>query len=150
MVVKDKMNMVKKGEQNFDKEVAKGMIMNYKAKAKKDKFQTNQKGNDNEKDQKKFDFKGKAIAGKKAQIGKQIDKAMGGGPGGGPNSKSNQKYDSFFKTLKHIKKEGLLPSVIFFFNRAAVSQLAIESDDKMSFATDAERVEIKKFKKNAL
>lgn len=73
---------------------------------------------------------------------------MGNSGGKGPNSKKS--YDNFFKTLKHIKSEGLLPCVVFFFNRAAVSQLAIEADGKMSFATDAERVEIKKFIKKAL
>lgn len=52
--------------------------------------------------------------------------------------------------MKHIKSEGLLPCVVFFFNRSAVSQLAVEADGRMSFATDAERVEIKKFIKKAL
>lgn len=75
---------------------------------------------------------------------------MTGGAGQGPNSNKRKKYDNFFKTLKHIKSQGLLPCVVFFFNRAAVENLSKEIDDKMVFITDEERVEIKKFKKKAL
>jgi len=39
---------------------------------------------------------------------------------------------------------------VFFFSRAKVEQLANEVDDKMTFIGDAERREIKEFKKKAL
>jgi len=39
---------------------------------------------------------------------------------------------------------------VFFFSRAKVEELAKEVDDKMTFITDADRVEIKKFNKKAL
>jgi superfamily II RNA helicase len=51
---------------------------------------------------------------------------MGGGAGGGPNSQKagNKKFDAFFKNLKYIKSQGLLPCVVFFFSRAQVENLA--------------------------
>jgi superfamily II RNA helicase len=49
---------------------------------------------------------------------------MGDGGGNGPNSKKAKKFDNFFKNLRHIKKEGLLPCVVFFFSRAQVEVLA--------------------------
>lgn len=75
---------------------------------------------------------------------------MGQGGGDGPNSKKSRKFDNFFKNLKHIKSEGLLPCVVFFFSRAQVEALAQEVEDKMTFITDFERVKIKEFKKKAL
>lgn len=75
---------------------------------------------------------------------------MGQGSGGGPNSKQAKKFDNFFKSLKFIKKEGLLPCIVFFFSRAQVEALAQEVDDKMTFITDFERVKIKEFIKKSL
>ena len=101
---------------------------------------------------KNIDYKQKAIDGKKAATGKVISNAMGGGSGGGPNSqKSGQKkFDAFFKNLKFIKAQGLLPCVVFFFSRAQVESLAQEVDDKINFIVDSERKAIKEFKKKAL
>jgi superfamily II RNA helicase len=70
--------------------------------------------------------------------------------GGGPNSFGSNKFDDFFKHLRYIKNQNLLPCVVFFFSRAKVEQLANEVDDKMTFIGDAERREIKEFKKKAL
>ena len=77
---------------------------------------------------------------------------MSQGGGGGPNSQKSgaKKFDNFFKNLKAVKERQLLPCVVFFFSRAQVEALAIESEDKMNFIGDFERVKIKEFKKNAL
>ena len=79
---------------------------------------------------------------------------MGGGTssGGGPNNQKGgqKKFEAFFKNLKAIKSEGLLPCVVFFFSRAQVESLANEVDGNMNFIGDVERKAIKDFKKKAL
>jgi superfamily II RNA helicase len=79
---------------------------------------------------------------------------MGGGTstGGGPNNQKGgqKKFEAFFKNLKAIKSEGLLPCVVFFFSRAQVESLANEVDGNINFIGDVERKAIKDFKKKAL
>ena len=42
----------------------------------------------------------------------------GGGAGNGPNAKGQKKFDKFYKNLRTIAKEKLLPCVVFCFSKA--------------------------------
>ena len=74
MIVKEKMQLVKSGEGAFDKKATQNLVLGYKAKVKQRKAEEQRQEKD---DQRKIDFKAKAIAGKQAAVGKQIDRAMG-------------------------------------------------------------------------
>lgn len=70
-----------------------------------------------EKKEKKIDFKGKAINAKEASMKKMLAKHTSGGSQG-PNSGQNKKKNaSFQKTLEEIQKMKLLPCIVFAFSR---------------------------------
>lgn len=64
------------------------------------------------------------------------------GKGAGPNNQRGTKYESFFKNLEEIKKQNLLPCIVFFFSKAQVEALANEVSDTMTLATGSERSRI--------
>ena len=119
VIYKEKLTRIKQGEQGLDQTAVKKVIVQ-RAEDQKKQGGSGGGGGRGGKQGQKIDVKAKAIAAKQAGNEKQIANAMGQGGRQGPNSKQNRKFDEFFKNLRYIKKEHLLPCVVFFFSRAQV------------------------------
>lgn len=125
IIYKEKLTMIKDEHNNINREAI-ARILREEAEDRRKKFKEEAKKKPKEKDgdAKEIDFKQKAMKAKEHALWSATHNATknqggGGGGGNGPNSqKKSGNFQKFTKTVNAIKKEGLLPCVVFCFSKA--------------------------------
>lgn len=100
---------------------------------------------------KKIDFKEKALMAKEGAIKKIVVNATkaANSQGKGPNA-NKKKYANFQLTLLNIQKMKLLPIIVFQFSKAGCLELAESLEPQISFTDGFTKGQIMKFIKQKL
>lgn len=130
-------------------------ILRNKSEMMKGKNAQQPKNDKKDQNQKKIDFKAKAIKAKENSVKKAIAKTMksSGGKGasaGGGQQVNGKKKSNFEKTLLAVQKMNLLPCIVFTFSRAGTSQYAEELDPQIDFTDGYTKGLIRKFIKQKI